>query len=1047
MKMAKNGRIPSFSTDLHTVLLCVICLSACLTPVNVWAKEPPVALEQSALEALARNFVASIGNKLKDYDQKQAQKPENQNQLSLISDGEMLLLRPKAEKLVLDSEIAAVKQNGVLYLSLEDIIRELEFAIDYDPEKKIGSGWFLREDWLIRMDFVKGEVVSRGQTFTLKPGDIYEEAGDIYISQAAASEWISMQTDPDFAQQYLEIKTPYPFPALARNARNRETDGRSKRNVSVLPRHKQEEKMFDINTIETQQSLRSTRSKDRPTTTSHQNITSLEGEVLNHNAYGLTFWDSEEQLGNIRARLSKESENADLLGFMNARAYTFGDTDLTSLPLTGGSSQEFGFRVNNNPLRNADFQTTVIRGDSLPGWDVELYREGGLIDRIRVEEDARYEFQDIELFAGDNLFEVFFYGPQGEIRRDNFNLPVNEDFLATQDDTYDVSLSFNDSQTYNKISSEDEDANTPHLVARYNKVLGNTLAYAGVRARQVNGEQKGYLGTGFTNIWNGFIFDGNAAFDEQAAKAFDFGARKNIADWRLSLRGNMQDEDYISEGGIGSLRGVQFSANRNFITPFDTFASLTANARYDEQADNSSTTSGSININHQFGALSVSNTTTVTKTEFDDNLGSEDQPTRINDSITARYNFGRVFARAGVNYNVKPESKVDDYFAQITYQPSNRFSGDLLMEHDPDTNLSQGRLSLNYRHDKFRLSPYLDVDSESKVQTGIKLSTTFVDEPGKILPLMTSDRIIGRGMVSAFVFHDKDGNKLFDGEDVPLPDVIVESVNITRKQPTNEKGYSLIKDLPENFVTDVRVDRASLPDPFMIPGFQGVSVFPKAGQMIELNFPIHIAGEVDGNVYLVNADIGKEAARMGVSLIPVDGASSDIISVNTAFDGYFVLSNIPPGSYLLTVNADQASRLRSGGVTPVPITIGYDGTVVSGQDLTLQKNRAQVPVSLKKIKSADQKVPFFALKTGNADKTKLAILLEKMIEKKSGTRAKEGLVPLALEGSEDLKILPGQSWAQHFDRCQMLNDQHVPCEMILFLPEDAAKTTKTASAK
>src|SRR5690606_12669253 len=124
-------------------------------------------------------------------------------------------------------------------------------------------------------------------------------------------------------------------------------------------------------------------------------------------------------------------------GPLKARSYTIGDTDLPNVPLTGDESQEFGVRVSNNPLENSNFQATDITGDSLPGWDVELYRNGILLDFVSVGNDARYVFDNIELFAGDNNFEVFFYGPQGEIRRELLSLPVTPALLATQDNTYD----------------------------------------------------------------------------------------------------------------------------------------------------------------------------------------------------------------------------------------------------------------------------------------------------------------------------------------------------------------------------------------------------------------------------------------------------------------------------------------------------------------------------------------------------------------------------------------------------------------------------------
>ncbi len=1047
VQMAKNGKNERFSKELRTVLLGCFCAFPLVFPCKLHAKEPPATVEESALKTLARDFVARIGSKLKAYDDSKTAEGGTENALSLVPDGELLLLRPKAGKFVRDSEIAAIKNNGRIYINLNDLIANLELPIEYDSAKKTGSGWFLREDWLVRMDFNKGEVVSRGQTYKVKPEDIYEDSGDLYISQDSAENWLEVKTKPDIAQQYLAINTPYPFPALARYGRTRDTDGRRSRDLAVLPRIEQEGKMFDINTIETQQSMRARRSKDKPTTVEHQNITSAEGEVLNHNAYGVTSWDSEQKLSSIRARLSKESENADLLGELKARSYTIGDTDTTVLPLTGGQKQEFGFRVNNNPLRNADFQTTVISGDALPGWDVELYRDGGLIDRIRVEEAARYEFPDIELFAGDNLFEVFFYGPQGEIRRDAFNLPVNEEFLTTQDNTYDVSVSLNEAQTYNKIPSDDEDANSPHIVARYNKLFGDTLTYAGIRAKKVEGEPKAYLGTGFTDVWNGFIFDGNAAMDEKASSALDLRARKNIADWRLSLRGKMRDEDFVSDDSAGALRSVQGSVNKNFLAPFNTSASLGLRGLYEELPEDVTKNTGIFNYNHQMGRFSLNNSLYVQDTQFGGDDSLDGSQTRINDTVSGRYSFGKVFVRAGLNYNVKPDARIDGYFSQITYQPNNRFSGDLQVEHKPDPRLTRGRLSLNYRHDTFRVTPFVEADTDSKMAAGVKLSTTFVDDPGKAMPIMTSDRIIGRGLVSSFVFHDKDGNGLYDaGKDEPLPDVIVESVNIKHREATNAEGFSLIKDLPENFVTDIRVDPTTLPDTFMIPGFAGVSVFPRAGQMIELAFPVHMSGEIDGTIYVEGAGLEKQAARASVKLIPVDGRTTKIIDTVTASDGYYVLSSVPPGSYLLNIDAPSASKIKAGGLQPIPITIGFDGTVVSGQDLVLQRGRKQVPIEVKTVTLTGQNTPFFALETNDSKKSKLSALLEKMVQKKSPskTNPRAGLVPLAIEGQKDLKILPGQDWAQHFNRCQALNDANMACKMLLFVPKED-KATKTAA--
>lgn len=1014
----------------------------CLIPVMAQAKETPAGLDSSALQSLARDFVNRIGGKLKAYDEQEARKADLENPLSQVPDNELLLLRPKANKFVMDTDLAAIKHDGMLYYSLQDIISILELAIEYDSDKKIGSGWFLREDWLIRFDFNKGEVVARGKDYKISPDQIYQEDNDIYISADAARQWMAVDLEPDIPQQYLGVKTPIPFPALARNYRTNKVGARNARNVAVLPRYKAPDKMLDINTLETQENVRWTKRRDAPSDLTHQNTTTIEGEVLKHNLYATSVYDGEEKLTNVTARLTKEDEDAVLLGPLKARYYGMGDVDITNIPLTGGMTQELGVRINNNPLRNADFQSTTISGDSLPGWDVELYRDGGLVDRVRVEDDSRYEFPDIQLFAGDNLFEVFFYGPQGEIRRDSFNIPVNEEFLATQDGTYDVSLTMQDAELYSKYRSDDEDANTPNLIARYNKYIGNTLAYGGLRATQVDGEQKVFIAGGLTNIWKGFIFDLNLATDEQANTASEFNIRKNIDDWRLFFGINRRDEDYITGGADNSLFGVTTTASKNFNSFFDTYTNLTTSLRYEERTEDTTALEGGLTFSTQMGRLNLTDSTFYRKTETGGFGGGED--TRIDKTLSARYSMGKFYLRAGVDYNIQPLHQVEKYFSQISYQPTRKLATDLLVEHDPEIRFTEARLNVNYKHDKFRISPYVSVDTDHKVQTGVRVTTALIDQPGKNLPLMTSDRVVGRGLVSAFVYHDKNGNNVFDGNDEPLPDVIVESVNVTRREKTNEKGYSLIKDLPENFLTDIRVDKATLPDPFMIPGFKGVSIFPRAGQIVELSFPIHVSGEIDGTILVDNKGETTEGSRTSVQLIPVDGKSSKILSAYTATDGYYVISNIPPGNYLLGVNADDAAKLKAGGTAPRSVKIGYDGTVLT-QDFELQKGRIQVPIELETYKGTDYQGPFFAMDTANVEgRSTLAVLLEKMVERKSNIQAAEGLVPIAMEGHENLKVLPGQDWNAHYDRCQALNDRHIPCKVILFVPENSQEATQTA---
>lgn len=1037
-------RIPTGHTGrwYRKAVPVALLLGILATSGTSWANEPVRPIDPAALHSLARDFVTKIGGKLQRYNADSAAlSSATENPLSLIPDGELLLLRPRTDKFVMDGEIGTIKNGPSLYFSFDDLITQLELAIEYNRERGTGSGWYLREDWLVRFDFNKSEIVSRDKTYTIDPSDIYKEGSDVYVSEAALRKWFSMNLDTDLAQQYLNIKTPYPYAPLARNYRERNVRGTQGPNASVLPRAEVEESMFDINFVETQHNVRVDRPSNGKTRTSQQNITSASGEVLKHNAYGLTLWDDENNISSVRARLSKESENPDLLGPLGARYYELGDVSTPQVPLTETGSQALGVRINNNPLRNADFQRTTISGDSLPGWDVELYRDGFLIDRIRVEEDARYEFANIELFAGDNLFEVFFYGPQGEIRKDNFNIPVDEKFLATQDNTYDVALTFRETQLYSAHDSESEDKDTPELTARYNKLIGNTLAYAGVRTHQKNGEQKSYLGTGFTNVWNGYVLDANAALDEQGSTALEMTTRKNIDNWRLSLTGAVRDEDYV--GARSGVVDVLAAVNKPFLTPFNTRLSFNSSAQYREMANDDTEMTGRVGLSHQFGRLTLSDTVSYQRTELaDETQGSPEDV--IQNTLAGRMRFGKLFTSAGINHTIKPESEIDSYFGQLTYHPAPRFSTDLRVEHKPQDKYSQAHLNVNYRHDKFRVTPFVNIDSNDRLQTGVRLSTTFVDDPGQALPAMTYQRLTGNGLVSSFVFHDKNGNNIFDDGDEPLPDVYVQSVNVSRRAKTNEKGYSLINNLPERIVTDIQIDKNTLPDPFMIPAHKGVSVFPKSGQMVNLVFPVHIGGEIDGTVTMQNGLSKIHRGGIPVHLFPVDGKTTEIITTHTANDGFYLFNGVPPGDYILSVDARSVNRARYGGGNMSLVTIGYEGTTIYGRNITLEKDKVQTPVEITAYTGKQYDRPFFALQTGSTAKSTLALTLEKLVGNRTATLRQE-LAPFPLDGTQDLTYMPGRDLMEHYERCAALNDARFPCKVILYIPEKSKDGLRTAA--
>ncbi len=962
-----------------------------------------------------------------------------------LPEGENLLLRPKVGRVVYEYNIYALSQDNTLYYSLADMIDILEFAINFDEASGRGQGWFLREDWKIFIDLKNNQIVSRDQVYTLTADSTVIQKGVLFIEQNVLAQIFNMQFKADIAQQYLEIDSPYPLPGVARYYRQNKTNRTNGfTGIAQLPRKEIQYDWFDINTADVRLGARYRRKKGIDSDTFSTGSLAIEGQLLKHEAYVLTSADSLYQLNTVVARLSKSNEDAVLLGPLKARKYTLGDTDLTDLPLTGDSTQELGFHVSNSRLDNVQFQSTDISGDALPGWDVELYRNGILVSSLIIGNDGFYEFADVQLFGGDNEFELFFYGPQGEIRNRQLNVPVTAELLAAQDSTYDVSVSLSETRTFQKNQVDDDDRDTPHVVARYNKSFGDTLGYLGLRNRDIEGDNKTFLGTGFTSLVKNTIIDGNFGIDDEANTAARLTARKNINDWNLSLSGLVQDEDYlVGESLTPKTLIVTGNVQKSHRFKSGSRGTVFTNAEYSETSDNREQKSGRLGASFQKGPLNFSDV--LFYESADQLLGGSQE--RIDNNFSVRGSFGKYFVRAGVDYDIHPVSQVDRYYSQMNYYPTSRLSGDLRVDHEPNRDFTEMRLGLNYVSDYYRTSPYVEIDNQNEVIVGLNLNFDIVDTPHETRPLITSDRVIGRGLVSSFVFHDKNGNNTYDEGDEPLPDVIVESVNVRRRIETNEKGYSLINNLPTSRATDIRIDHLTLPDPYMISGTEGVSIFPSAGEIVELNFPVHMSGEIDGTISVKNKKGAVNPLKQAdVLLYPVDTGKTEEIKTRAAFDGFFVASQVPPGQYLMVVSNETAKRARASLPPPRFVNFGYDGDTIYSSNFELDKKHANVPIDVVYNENSSSEL-IYGLKTKLQPQTKLLSLFRKLKRRNSQADIYAGLEELTSdEAGTKIYKLPSNDLSTSHEKCRELAKNAVSCVLQIYIPSkiEAIQTAQTS---
>jgi hypothetical protein len=163
---------------------------------------------------------------------------------------------------------------------------------------------------------------------------------------------------------------------------------------------------------------------------------------------------------------------------------------------------------------------------------------------------------------------------------------------------------------------------------------------------------------------------------------------------------------------------------------------------------------------------------------------------------------------------------------------------------------------------------------------------------------------------------------LFDEGETLIEGARLNGLQNSRIADTNENGVALLKSMPKLLTTDVVLDTDSLSDPFLIPTTGGISITPRAGFLSSVDFPVVQSGEVDGTIYVQNSD-GAQSVAAFATLYLRDMQGAIVASTRSEYDGYYLFTNLLPGDYELSLDAEYLKR--KGLRTPQDISIVLSG--------------------------------------------------------------------------------------------------------------------------
>ncbi len=810
--------------------------------------------------------------------------------------------------------------SGKYYLPLRDFFEGLEFPISVDLAKGTAEGWFLRGDRLFSLDLNSGKAFVSGEEYALSVDDVERHDDGIYVSLELLQKWFPLTLEVEFSSLAIAVKSLEPLPIEVRIERD-------KKRESVTTARSFKKKQYPLKTIKVpfftvpffdnnvQMGYERADSVEEPFSVS---ATTRAGGILAGQDFLFSANDtsSNEEDVDIRAKLGRKDLNGNLFG-IGLSEYNLGDVVTQSLPLISRGTAGRGLSISSKPLSSFDGAQSgsiELRGELAVGYQVDVMRNGQLLGFLEEpDENGEYIF-DLNVFPGLNVFELVFYGPQGqkETKEERIYIPINPIQKNSFDFKVDVIQDSTNLFTNRNSSSSDKDLGAYRFSgeAQYG-LTGTSSLYGAVADLSVDGERQKY---GLLRYSRSF---GGVRGDVSYARSGDGG---NSASLRLQtqfkgISWQFQHDYYngfISEQTLRSGLSGDLKHETNLrlsgLLPFakNTPFSLNIERLYNEDSVDRIEWRGRVTRN-----INKVRFTSEIKQKIQDNI---DRDTDLNLQIGSR--FENVNLRGNIRYELEPTRALSGVSLSADWRINPKSSLRAGVRRSGAKNpVHTVNLGASRSFDPIRLGLNFSYDDNDELRALLSSSFSLGYDPGRSSVFMREKRLAETAIFSPRVFYDKNSNSVFDGDDEWMQDIHFAGARVDRDAKTDRYGSVTLAGIEPYRRGTFELNTSSLPDPYMRSVIKPRDYILRPGQVVQQDFPVIIVGEVDGDVML--AKNGERRAAQAIEVQIVEPVSGEIIqTAKTEYDGFIWVQDVPLGSYKARV-APQA--LQSLGYCAAPI--------------------------------------------------------------------------------------------------------------------------------
>ncbi len=873
-----------------------------------------------------------------------------------VDEDDVLILEVRAERYLASSGLIGYRHGDQVLLPLGELADVLEYAIISYPRHGTVEGWLVDEDRTFALDVNNRSVTIEGRQTGVPDGSLYVNEDDVYVTSDVLEEWWPIDLDIDLVGLRVTVVPRETVPLIARL--NRESRWSQMSPETGLdpeyPRNEAEYRMAAWPFLDATVSLEGR--EDRGPTWRGSVLS--RGDLAKLSVTGFLGFDNRatnQWRGWLRA--GRVDRDAELLGPLSSTEFTLGDVVSTPLPLLDGATRGRGVAVSNRPLGSvSQFDAVDITGDAPPGWEVELYLDGGLYDLQTANPSGHYFFQQVPLHLGLNTIRAVLYGPNGQTRENVHTYNIRSGMWRKGHLTYNYSgMQLGESILGLPITS----ANVPGVGEWDHRLelgygLGHTTTLGGsVSQHFVEDGLRQYAEGRLLQSVGPMFLQGVGVKDLEEGWAASVSGQTLIGRESVYL-GWSEFSDFQSNTneGYGDLErriearwsGALRNQGRNVLGYRFKWRHEDAPVEYNQHRDfwdfYLSTSLGRVSISHN--ARYLHETGDLSREELLGQLRLAGYLAGLRVSGDMEYD---IIGNEGVRTlgMVVSNRFSDRITSQLTARRNLLGTGSTFIQAQLDWHLRPVRLGLRGGH-----------DSVNGNFVGVSATTSLVKSPESSGWVMSNRPLTnyGAALVQAFIDLDNDG--VFGSGDENLAGVGFSRNPLWQDIRTADDGQAFLPGLVANQFVNVKVDPGTIEDPYLVPAFSGMTTVVHPGGIAKLAFPFRYVGEIEG-VVARDESLARPMRNIGLELLDLDG--NRVATTVSEFDGFYLFQNVLPGDYFVGVVENTLRGKHYIVPEPQPVSVPAGGDYVKGPAIILRGALDEPPAVVAKVLEVEPEAP------------------------------------------------------------------------------------------